>query len=123
MAAPAPTVEVAVAGGRITTRTFAATVTFPGDLFASSGVTVRGVAQRAGAAEVVAEVLDGDGFDAERRTATIAAGATAQFVFKVLAGLAKGEKVDVEVVEASTGVRLGGRTVSVAVALPADEDL
>lgn len=123
VAAPAPTVEVAVAGGRITTRTFAATVTFPGDLFASSGVTVRGVAQRAGAAEVVAEVLDGDGFDAKRRTATIAAGATAQFVFKVLAGLAKGEKVDVEVVEAGTGVRLGGRTVSVAVALPADEDL
>lgn len=122
-AAPAPSVEVAVAGGRITTRTFAATVTFPGDLFASRGVTVRGVAQRAGGAEVVAEVLDGDGFDADRRTATIPAGATAQFVFKVLAGLAKGEKVDVEVVEASTGVRLGGRTVSVAVALPADEDL
>jgi hypothetical protein len=73
--APAPKelkVDVSIAGGRITTGAFAATVGFTGNLFTTE-ITVRVVAQGPTGHGVVARVVSGDGFDPATGTVTLKA--------------------------------------------------
>jgi hypothetical protein len=115
---PAPTpkqlhVDVSIAGGRITTGAFAATVEFAGDLFTSE-ITVRVVAKRTKGNDVVARVVSGDGYDAATGSVALRAdGPSPVLTFQVTANLERDTAVELEVLDARTGVRLGGVEASV----------
>jgi hypothetical protein len=124
--APAPQkfqVDVSIAGGRITTGAFAATVDFTGDLFTSE-ITVRVVAKGAKQSEVVARVVSGDGYDpATGSVALRANGPPPVLTFQVTANLERATSVEIEVLDARTGVRLGGAEASVATRIVVEDEL
>ena len=123
--APAPKelqVDVTVAGGRITTGAFAATVDFSGSLFTTE-ITVRVVAQGS-TGGVVARVVSGDGFDPATGAVTLRADCTPPVLtFQVTANLDRDTAVDIDVLDARTGVRLGGAEATVAAKIVVEEDL
>ena len=125
-AVPAPkelTVEVNVAGGRITTGAFAATIGFTGNLFTTE-ITVRVVAKGAVGSGAVARVVSGDGFDASTGTIALRAdGMPPVLTFQVTANLKRDMTVDIDVFDARTGVRLGGTEASVSANIVVDEEL
>lgn len=124
--APAPKelqVDVAVAGGRITTGAFAASVGFTGNLFTRE-ITVRVVAQGPGSSDVVARVVSGDGFDPATGAVTLRAdGAQPILTFQVTANLERDTALDIEVLDARTGVRLGGTEATVAAKITVEDKL
>ena len=124
--APAPTqfqVEVSIAGGRITTGVFAATIGFTGDLFTSE-ITVRVVAQGADGRDVVARVVSGDGYDPATGAVALRAETPPPILtFQVTTNLERDTTVEIEVIDARTGVRLGGAEALVAATIVVDEDL
>ena len=107
-------VAIAVAGERITTGVFSATLTFDGDLFTDQ-VTVRVVAGWSGT-PVVARVVSGDGYDPDSGSVTVAAGKASVLTLQVTENLTGGTNVDLQVIDARTGLALA--SVSVAVAVP-----
>ena len=124
--APAPKelkVDVSIAGGRITTGAFAATVGFTGSLFTTE-ITVRVVAQGPTGHGVVARVVSGDGFDPATGTVTLKAdGASPVLTFQVTANLERDTAVEIEVLDARTGVRLGGAEANVAARIVVEDEL
>lgn len=124
--APAPRelkVDVSIAGGRITTGAFAATVGFTGSLFTTE-ITVRVVAQGPTGHGVVARVVSGDGFDPATGTVTLTAGgAPPVLTFQVTANLERDTAVEIEVLDARTGVRLGGAEATVAAKIVVEDEL
>ena len=124
--APAPKelkVDVSIAGGRITTGAFAATVGFTGSLFTTE-ITVRVVAQGPTGHGVVARVVSGDGFDPATGTVTLKAdGASPVLTFQVTANLERDTAVEIEVLDARTGVRLGGAEANVAAKIVVEDEL
>ena len=124
--APAPQkfkVDVSIAGGRITTGAFAATVDFTGDLFTSE-ITVRVVAKGAKQSGVVARVVSGDGYDpATGSVALRADGPPPVLTFQVTANLERDTTVEIEVLDARTGVRLGGAEASVSTRIVVEDEL
>lgn len=124
--APAPTelrVDVAVAGGRITTGAFAASVGFTGNLFTRE-IMVRVVAQGPGSSDVVARVVSGDGFDPTTGAVTLRADGTPPVLtFQVTANLERDTAVDIDVFDARTGVRLGGTDARVAAKILVEDEL
>jgi hypothetical protein len=124
--APAPKqlqVDVSVAGGRITTGAFAATVGFSGDLFTSE-ITVRVVATGAKGSDVVARVVSGDGYDpATGSVALRADGPSPVLTFQVTANLERDTTVEIEVLDARTGVRLGGAEANVSAKVVVEDEL
>ena len=125
-AAPAPKelqVEVTIAGGRITTGAFAASVGFSGNLFTTE-VTVRVVAQGPTGIGVVARVVSGDGFDPATGAVTLKADGTPPILtFQVTANLERDSAVDIEVFDARTGVRLGGTEATVSAKIVVEDEL
>lgn len=124
--APAPKelrVDVAIAGGRITTGAFAATIGFSGDLFTSE-ITVRVVAKGVGGTDVVARVVSGDGYDpATGSVALRADGPPPVLTFQVTTNLDRDTTVEVEVLDARTGVRLGGAEANVSAKIVVEDEL
>lgn len=124
--APAPKelqVEVNIAGGRITTGAFAASVGFSGNLFTTE-ITVRVVAQGSAGTGVVARVVSGDGFDPTTGAVTLKADGTPPVLtFQVTANLERDTAVDIEVFDARTGVRLGGTEATVSAKIVVEDDL
>lgn len=124
--APAPTqfqVDVSIAGGRITTGAFAATIGFTGDLFTSE-ITVRVVAQGADGRDVVARVVSGDGYDPATGAVALRADTPPPILtFQVTTNLERDTAVEIEVLDARTGVRLGGAEAVVAATIVVEEDL
>ena len=124
--APAPkelVVEISIAGGRITTGAFAATVGFSGNLFTTE-ITVRVVAQGPTGSGVVARVVSGDGFDPATGAVTLRAdGSPPVLTFQVTANLERDTAVDIEVFDARTGVRLGGTEATVSAKIVVEDDL
>jgi len=124
--APAPKqlqVDVSIAGGRITTGAFAATVGFAGDLFTSE-ITVRVVAKGAKGSDVVARVVSGDGYDAGTGSVALRAdGPSPVLTFQVTANLERDTTVEIEVLDARTGVRLGGAEANVSAKIVVEDDL
>ena len=114
--------RVAVAGGKITTGVFAATVEFNGDLF-TSAVTFRVVARGGRDSEPVARVVSGDGYDPESGSVTIEAGRPAVLTFQVTANLGRASQVEVQVLDARTGRRLAESTAAVAAPIVVEEEL
>lgn len=115
-------VEIVVAGDRIVTGTFAATLTLHGDLFMEEAAA-RLAVLRGGTEDPVADVIAGDGLDPATRTATLRAGVSSPFAFRVTAGLVKDEEVTIVVDDARTGRRLGQHRVVVGITLVAEDDL
>ena len=124
--APAPKelqVDVTIAGGRITTGAFAASVGFTGNLFTTE-ITVRVVAQGPTGSGVVARVVSGDGFDPATGAVTLQADGTSPVLtFQVTANLERDTAVDIEVFDARTGVRLGGAEATVSAKIVVEDDL
>lgn len=124
--AAAPTqfqVEVSIAGGRITTGAFAATIGFTGDLFTSE-INVRVVAQGADGRDVVARVVSGDGYDPATGAVALRADTPPPILtFQVTMNLERDTAVEIEVLDARTGVRLGGAEAVVAATIVVEEDL
>jgi hypothetical protein len=113
-------VDVSVAGGRITTGVFAATLGFDGDLFTNQ-VTVRVVA--AGEGAPVARVVSGDGYDPDTGTVAVARGQPAVLTFQVTDNLPAGTEVDLQVLDARTGRKLAASSVAVAAPIVVEDDL
>ena len=105
-------VNVDVAGGRITTGVFAATLSFEGDLF-TSHVTVRVVAGTGGGTPV-ARIVSGDGYDADTGAVTVAAGKSRVLTFQVIENLGADTEVELQVLDARTGRKLASSTAPVA---------
>ena len=116
-------VDIAIAGDRITTGAFAASVGFTGDLFTTE-ITVRVTAQGPVGSEGVARVVSGDGFDPATGAVTLHSGGTPPVLtFQVTANLERGATLDIEVFDARTGIRLGGTQATVAAPIVVEDDL
>lgn len=116
-------VDVKVAGGRITTGAFAASLGFTGNLFTTE-INVRVVAQGSTDSGVVARIVSGDGFDPATGAVTLKADGTAPVLtFQVTANLERDTAVEIDVLDARTGVRLGGTEAIVSAKIVVEEDL
>jgi hypothetical protein len=116
-------VDVSIAGGRITTGAFAATVEFSGDLFTNE-ITVRVVAKGAKGNGVVARVVSGDGYDPATGSIDLRSDRPAPVLtFQVTSNLERDATVEVEVLDARTGVRLGSAEANVATKIVVQDEL
>ena len=114
--------QVAIAGGRITTGVFAATVSFNSDLFTNT-VTFRVVVRGGTGSEPVARVVSGDGYDAESGSVTIAQDKPTVLTFQVISNLERDAQVEVQVLDARTGRQLAESIAAVAAPIVVEEDL
>jgi hypothetical protein len=116
-------VDVTIAGERITTGAFAASIGFTGDLFTTE-ITVRVAARGPSGSGGVARVVSGDGFDPATGAITLRAGGPPPILtFQVTANLERDTALDIEVFDARTGVRLGGTEATVAATIVVEDDL
>lgn len=114
-------IKLSIAGGRITTGVVAVTVQMVGDLFTrESGVRV--VLSQDG--KRVARVVGGDGFDPATDTIDVAVDEIRVITMQISENLAAGTVATLEVLDASTGVRLGDAVlVEVAAHVIVEEEL
>jgi hypothetical protein len=97
---PRPTVGVEVAGNRISTGVFSATLTLPPNLFAEE-LRVRMVARdRAG--RDVARPVAGEGFEEQAGSVRLAGAERQVVTFRITESLPKGERVTVDVYDVET---------------------
>lgn len=115
-------VHVAVAGGRISTGAFSATLGFEGDLFTTE-VAVRVVARAGSAKEVVARVVSGDGYDPVTGSITIDAYSSNVLTFQITSNLGAGTEVEVQVLDARTDRLLDVTTATVAAPIVVEDEL
>jgi hypothetical protein len=116
-------VDVSIAGGRITTGAFAATVGFAGNLFTNE-ITVRVVAQGEKGSGVVARVVSGDGYDPSTGAVALRADSSPPVLtFQVTRNLERDTTVEIEVLDARTGVRLGAAEANVSAKIVVEDDL
>ena len=104
-------VGITVAGGRITTGIFAATISFDGDLFTNE-VRVR-VFAGSGGGPPVARVVSGDGYDPDTGTVTVGTGRSSVLTFLVIENLGPNTEVILQVLDARTGLKLASATAPV----------
>lgn len=105
-------VDITVAGARITTGVFAATISFEGDLF-TNAVRVRVVAG-SGGGPPVARVVSGDGYDPDTGTVTVGTGRSCVLTFLVIENLGANTEVNLQVLDAQTGLKLATATAPVS---------
>lgn len=115
-------VHVAVAGGRISTGAFSATLGFEGDLFTTE-VAVRVVARAGSDKEVVARVVSGDGYDPVTGSITIDAYSSNVLTFQITSNLGAGTEVEVQVLDARTDRLLDATTATVAAPIHVEDEL
>lgn len=114
-------VEVVVAGKRVTTGVFSATLTFQGDLFTEE-VTLRVIA--AGAKrQPVARVVGGDDYDAATGTITVESGRPSVLTFQVTRNLTQGSTIELQVLDARTGHKISSQDVQVSAAITIEDEL
>ena len=114
-------VDITVAGGRITTGVFAATISFEGDLFTNE-VRVRVVAG-SGGGPPVARVVSGDGYDPDTGTVTVSTGRSSILRFLVIENLGANTEVNLQVLDARTGLKLATATAPVSSAVVVKDEL
>ncbi|MCY3861722.1 MAG: PglZ domain-containing protein [bacterium] len=122
--APQPqslSVEISVAGGRITTGVFAARLAFEGDLFTNE-VVVRVVAGARGGVPV-ARVVSGDGYNPDTGSVAVGAGQPSILTFQVTTNLGSDTEVDLQVLDARTGRRLASSSVPVSSSIVVEDQL
>ena len=114
-------VEIEVAGGRLTTGAFSTKLIFQPDLF-SSDAEIRLEARRRKRTDPSARVVSGDGYDPA--TGTIRLGdAPAVLTCRVTENLARGGEVELLAFDARTDQLLGRTCVPVAAAINVEEEL
>ena len=120
-AEPKYEIDLSVAGGRITTGIVAVTIQMTGDLFTrESGVRV--VLSQDG--NRIARVVGGDGFDPSTDTIDAAVDKSQVIAMQISENLAAGSVAILEVLDASTGIRLGDAVeVEVAAHVIVEEEL
>ncbi len=120
-AEPRYEIDLSVAGGRITTGIVAVTIQMTGDLFTrESGVRV--VLSQDG--NRIARVVGGDGFDPSTDTIDATVDKNQVITMQISENLAPGSVATLEVLDASTGIRLGDAVeVEVAAHVIVEEDL
>jgi len=122
--APQPqilSVEISIAGGRITTGVFAAHLVFEGDLFASD-VVVRVVAG-AGGGVTVARVVSGDGYNPDTGSVTVSAGQPSILTFQITKNLGQDTEVGLQVLDARTGRKLASSSAPVSSSIVVEDEL
>ncbi len=120
-AEPKYEIELSVAGGRITTGIVAVTIQMTGDLFTrESGVRV--VLSQDG--NRIARVVGGDGFDPSTDTIDAAVDKSQVITLQISENITAGSVAILEVLDASTGIRLGDAVeVEVAAHVIVEEEL
>lgn len=120
-AEPKYEIELSVAGGRITTGIVAVTIQMTGDLFTrESGVRV--VLSQEG--NRIARVVGGDGFDPATDTIDAVVDKSRVITMQISENLAAGSVARLEVLDASTGIRLGEAVeIEVAAHVIVEEEL
>lgn len=120
-AEPKYEIDLSVAGGRITNGIVAVTIQMTGDLFTrESGVRI--VLSQDG--NRVARVVGGDGFDPSTDTINATVDKSQVITMQITANLAAGSVAKLEVLDASTGIRLGDAVeVDVAAFVHVEEEL
>lgn len=114
-------ISVQVAGDRITTGVFAATIGLVDNLLFGE-VIVRVVATDHDAAPV-ARVVSGDRHDVEAGTVTVSTDRPSVVTFQVTANLAAGDDVSLQILDARTGRKIATSTVGVAVPITVEDSL
>ncbi len=114
-------IAVQVAGDRITTGVFAATLALADNLLFGELVVRVVAADHDGAA--VARVVSGDRYDAETGTVTVSTDSPSVLTFQVTANLVAGDEVSLELLDARTGRRLATSTVAVAASITVEDSL
>ena len=114
-------VEISVVGERIITGVFAAVVAFEGDLFANN-VVVRVVAGASGGSPF-ARVVSGDGYNPDTGSVTVSAGQPSILTFQITKNLAENTQVDLLVLDARTGRKLGSSSVPVSSSIVVEDEL
>jgi hypothetical protein len=115
-------ISVTIAGGRITTGVFAATVEFLGDLF-TDAITFRVVVRGGSGKGSVARVVSGDGYEPESGSVTIAPGKPTVLTFQVVSNLERNSQIELQVVDARTGRRIAESVAPVAAPIVVEEEL
>lgn len=114
-------IRAEVAGARLTTGVFAATVALADNLLFGD-LTVRVVtADHAGAP--VARIVSGDGYDPETGTVTVSTDRPSVLTFQVIANLTAGEHISLQLLDARTGRKLATTTVPVAAPITVEDSL
>ncbi len=111
-------IELAIAGGRITTGILAVTVTMTGDLFTRESRVRVQLMQGTGRVGVV---VGGDGFDQATETIDASVDAPRVITLQITGNLASGSTATLEVIDAATGVQLAKLDVSVATNVMVDD--
>ncbi|GBD27572.1 hypothetical protein HRbin30_02923 [bacterium HR30] len=93
-------IEVSIAGDRITTGVFSASIRLGADLFTTE-LRVR-ISARSGSGEEVARVVAGEGYDEESGLVQLRGGKTRVVTFRVTSPLSKGERVTLHVYDTDT---------------------
>ncbi len=113
-------IDLAVAGGRITTGVVAITVAMTGDLFTrESRIRLQLLQDKVH----VGTVVGGDGFDPATETIDADVDAPKVITVQVTANLTAGSTATLEVLDAASGVRLAALDVDVAANILMDDDL
>jgi hypothetical protein len=114
-------VSIQVAGGRITTGVFAATLQFSGDMFTNE-LTVRVMAMEQSGPSV-ARIVSGDGYDPEPGTVIVSNDRINVLTFQVTANLAARTWLELQALDARTGMRLSTAAVPVAADVIVEDSL
>jgi hypothetical protein len=114
-------ITVQVAGDRITTGVFSATLALADNLLFGD-LLVRVVATDSHGTPV-ARVVSGDRHDAEAGTVSVSTDSPSVLTFQVTANLAVGDEVSLEVLDARTGRKLATSTVAVAASITVEDSL
>ena len=114
-------IGIKVAGRRITTGVFAATLSFDGNLFTNE-VTVRVVAG-SGGDPPIARVISGDGYDPDTGSVTVSTGQPSVLTFQVTENLDTNTEVNLQVLDARTGRKLASESVRVAASVVVEDQL
>jgi hypothetical protein len=113
-------IDLAVAGGKITTGVVAITVAMTGDLFTrESRIRLQLLRDKAH----VGSVVGGDGFDPGTETIDADVDKPKVITMQVTANLSAGSTATLEVLDAASGVRLAALDVDVAANILVDDDL
>jgi hypothetical protein len=115
-------VHLAVAGERISTGAFSATLAFEGDLFTTE-VAVRVVARAGDDRQIVARVVSGDGYDPVTGSIAVDAYSPNVLTFQVTSNLSSGTEVEVQVLDARTDRLLEATTAVVAAPIHVEDEL
>lgn len=113
--------SIQVAGDRITTGVFAATIAMADNLLFGE-LVVRVVASDA-AGNPVARVVSGDRLDPDTGTVRIASGGPSVLTFQVTANLPADSEVALELLDARTGRKVATSTVAVAAPITVEDSL